>query len=160
MLLQFLETRSNNHLQAKLDHGQYDMNDLIEVRVALNLPYIADSKEFEDYSGETTINGHHYRFVKRKLVNNELVLLCVRDQQKDRLQKAGTDFYKQVNDTPGAEKKSKVPVKLIKGLTSEFTFSALQSLSNRYMESRVEYPVFDESLTSVFSSMPAQPPNV
>ena len=160
MLLQFLESRSNDHLQLKLDHGQYSESDLVEVRVALNLPYINDSKHFEDYSGDTTINGHHYRFVKRKLVNNELVLLCVRDQQKDRLQKAGTDFYKQVNDMPGSEKKSKTaPLKLVKGFANEFTFSTPHCLTSWCIEPRDEYPVFVESFTSVFPSTPVQPPN-
>lgn len=160
MLLQFLEKSSNNTLQAMLDQGQYDLSDLVEVHVPLNLPYITDSKEFEDYSGETTINGHYYRFVKRKLVNNELVLLCVRDEQKDRLQNAGSDFFKQVNDTPGSEKKSKTPLKVVKSLSSEFTFSAPQPFSNSCIEPRDEYPVYDESVTSLSLSTPAQPPNV
>jgi hypothetical protein len=158
-LLQYLEDKNNFTLQAKLDRQQYDPADLVEIRVPLNLPYITDSKDFENYIGETTINGSHYRFVKRKLANNELILLCIRDKEKDQLQKAGTEFFKQVNDTPGAEKKSKSPVKMVKALSNEFTCEQIPLVNSHYAEERDQYPNLQQSYTSVKPSTPAQPPN-
>jgi hypothetical protein len=154
-----LETQSNSSLQAKLDLGQYDVNDLVELHVPLHLPYIADSKDFENYSGEATINGAHYRYVKRKLVNNELILLCIRDKKTDRLQKAGTEFFKQITDTPGSEKKSKSPIKLIKGLANEFTFSKPDPISKCFIDARNKYPVLVQLFTSICPSPLVQPPN-
>ena len=160
VLLQYLEDKSNISLQAKLDHQEYNPTDLVEVRVPLNVPYITDSKEFENYSGETTINGANYRFVKRKLVNNELILLCIRDKEKDQLQKVSTEYFKQVNDTPGAEKKSKtLPLKMVKVLTPEFTCAQIELLNNYCIEKRDQYPILQQSYTSVEPSTPAQPPN-
>ena len=108
-------------MQAKLDNQQYDASDLIELRVPLNLPYISDWKDFENYAGETTINGQHYRYVKRKLEKGELVFLCLPNQNGDQLQKAGNEFFKQVNDIPSTEKKSKQPLKVTKATGNEFT---------------------------------------
>ena len=154
-----LETQSNSSLQAKLDQGQYDVNDLVELHVPLHLPYIADSKDFENYSGEAIINGAHYRYVKRKLVNNELILLCIRDQKTDCLQKAGTEFFKQITDAPGSEKKSKTPAKLVKGLANEFTFSKPEPINKYCLDARDKYPVLEEFFTSICPSPLVQPPN-
>ena len=159
-LLQYLEDRNYHALQAQLDHQEYKPTDLVEVRVSLNLPYISDSKDFETYSGETTINGYHYRFVKRKLVNNELILLCIRDYEKDQLQKASNDFFKQVADAAGAEKKSRTTApKVVKGFTTEFTCTQIASANNYHAEVHAVYPILHQSYTSVTLSTPAQPPN-
>jgi hypothetical protein len=159
MLIEYRESKGDNTFQAKLDRQDYDPTDLVEVKVPLNIPYITDSKDFEDFYGETTINGCHYRFVKRKLVNNELVLLCIPDKEKDRLQKVETEIFKQVNDSPSSEKKSKLPVKIAKGFTSEFTCTEAASLDNLNINASDQYPLLQQSYTSVNLPTPAQPPN-
>lgn len=109
LLINYLETEATTHLQVKLDNGQYDESTLIQIRVPLNMPYIADWDHFEKFEGETQINGIHYKYVKRKIEKGELVLLCIPNQQKTTLQTAKQNFFKLVNDLqqPGAKKESK-----------------------------------------------------
>ena len=159
MIIEYLENKSDDAFQAKLDRQDYDPTDLLEVKVPLNVPYIADSKDFEDYNGETTINGSHYRFVKRKLVNNELILLCIPDKEKDCLQKADTEIFKQVTDTPASEKKSKLPVKVVKGFSAEFTCNQITSAEDFNLQPNDQYPLLQQSYRSVNPPTPAQPPN-
>jgi len=115
------QTRSDASLQAKLDRNQYNDKDLIEVRIPINIPYYTDWSDFESYEGETTINGEHYRYVKRKLVNNELILLCVPNKTKTQLKKAGEEFFKHnadVQQVPGKKSGKEHQVKLT---SSEYT---------------------------------------
>lgn len=109
LLITYFQTQANTNLQAKLDSNQYDESSLIQIRVPLNMPYIADWGHFEQFEGETEINGIHYKYVKRKIENGELVLLCIPNHQKTSLQSAGQSFFKLVNDLqqPGAKKDSK-----------------------------------------------------
>ena len=107
--MNYLGEEVSTHLQAKLDKNQYDESRLIRIKVPLNMPYIADWNDFETFEGETEINGIHYRYVKRKIENGELVLLCIPNEQKTSLQAAEQHFFKLVNDIqqPGAKKDSK-----------------------------------------------------
>jgi hypothetical protein len=159
LLLQYMEKKSNIALQTKLDNQQFNTKDLVELRLPLNLPYITDWKEFETYNGETTINGKHYKYVKRKLCGNELILLCIPDRVTDKLQKAGNDFFKQVNDLPGAEKKSKTPQKAINIFSSEFTHEDVCVVSCLPRPSKTSYSSCQLNYISNYLSIPTPPPN-
>jgi hypothetical protein len=158
-VVQYLENRSNVLLQSKLDKEQFDSKDLFEVRFTLNLPYITDWKEFENYSGETTINGHHYRYVKRKLAGNQLVLLCVPNRESDRLQKAGTEYFKQVNDIPGAEKKSKLPIKIAKAISKDFNFRETDPITTFETKPIIHCSFLQLNYIPFYPATPVQPPN-
>ena len=98
LLSGYLQTQADNHLEARLDKEQYDASRLIEMRVPLNMPYQLNSTDFERYDGEIEINGVHYKYVKRKVDNGQLVLLCLPNETKMKLQGARDEFFKLVND--------------------------------------------------------------
>lgn len=108
MVVNFYSSRSANELQLQLDRSEFDELRLVEVRVPLNMPYVGDWDEFETFAGETEINGINYRYVKRKVENGELVLLCIPDRKTTMLKMAGREMFKLVNDIhPGTKKDSK-----------------------------------------------------
>lgn len=106
----WLENNASRILEARVDNNDFDESSLIELRVPLNTPYLTNvvGSEFEPFSGEIEINGTHYQYVKRKIDNGELVLLCLPNETKTRFQNARVDFFKLVNDlnqsTQGKEK--------------------------------------------------------
>ena len=108
---------------AQLDRNDYDENQLIQIRVPINLPYHNDWQEFERYDGEIEIDGIHYRYVKRKVENGELVLLCLPDESRQMLQTARDDFFRLVNDLQhnSTNKKSDTGNSIaFKSITSEY----------------------------------------
>jgi hypothetical protein len=112
----FLEHKSDLALETRIDNFEYDEANLIEMRVPLNAPYLSDnSSAFERYDGELEINGVHYKYVKRKVENGELVLLCLPNDNKTRFQNSRDDFFKLVNDlnqsTRGKENNSSASFK-------------------------------------------------
>lgn len=98
LLTGFIEQQVNSALEARLDQQDYDESQLIEIRVTLTLPYQTDWADFERVDGETEINGIHYKYVKRKVEKGQLVLLCLPNDTKKRLQTARDDFFRLVND--------------------------------------------------------------
>ena len=153
-----MENRNDIALQQKLDKQQYVSQELIEVRLPVTLPFMNDWSQFESYEGETTINGHHYRYVKRKLEKGELVLLCIPNQNKDNIKKAGDDYFKQVTDLP-AEKKAKNNHKVVKVNINEFTSLDVELFSDYTLNHRLKFPTYHSRYSSFKPATPSHPPN-
>jgi hypothetical protein len=104
----YLENRADNKLAAKLDQNDYNDADLVSIKVAANLPYLANSEAYERINGEIDIKGVTYSYVKRRLYNDSLELLCIPNMVKTGVKRAGNDFYRLANDiaTNNTSKKS------------------------------------------------------
>jgi hypothetical protein len=89
-------------LTVAVDKGDYDSTDLITITIPVNIPYLCDWPEFRRVDGEIEFGGKIYRFVKRKVFNGQMILLCLPDENKTQLQAAGNDFFKSVNDLSSA----------------------------------------------------------
>jgi len=145
-------------LQDQLNKQEYAEQELIELRVPLHLPYVSDWNEFQSYEGETTINGHHYRYVKRKLEKGVLVLLCIPNENKDNISKAGDDYFKQVNDLP-LEKKAKNNQKILKSGFNDFCYLDPGLFEPFPMNGGQEFSIFPLHFSSIKPATPGQPPN-
>jgi hypothetical protein len=111
-------------LETKLDHSDYDEAALIELRIPLNAPYLSgNSTDFERFDGEIEIDGIHYKYLKRKVVNDELVLLCLPNESKNRIHNSRVEFFKLVNDLnhPASQGKEKNSSSTSKNFISFFT---------------------------------------
>src|SRR5688572_8694630 len=93
-----MQHRADQTLEAQFDRNDYDEAQLLEMRVPLNMPYQTYSSGFERIDGEIEVDGIHYKYVKRKIENGELVLLCLPNQAKMQIESASNAFYKLVND--------------------------------------------------------------
>ncbi len=93
-----MEKEATVRLEKKLDAGNYDRSDLVEVKIPLNLPYYTDWAEYEDFNGEAEYKGEVYQYVKRKIVADTLYILCIPHTEKNDLQIAKSDFFKSVNN--------------------------------------------------------------
>lgn len=162
ILADFLQQKADIELEARLDQADYDESQLIELRVTLNLPYQTNWTDFERVDGAIEINGIHYKYVKRKVQDGQLVLMCLPHEEKMRLQTARDDFFKLVNDLqhPSQNKKS--------DNSQSFSFN---SFSTEYWSQRNDWslaallsqPLHYQHANAViktgcFTSTPEQPP--
>jgi hypothetical protein len=86
-------------LETQLDSDQYDTSQLILLKVPIrDLAYYNSSSRFERAFGEIESGGIHYRYVKERLYNDSLELLCIPDNEATRFQSAGNEFFSLVND--------------------------------------------------------------
>ncbi len=82
----------------------YNDNELTVLKVPMSLPYFTNWTAFERYDGSIEIDGHHYEYVKRKIVNDTLILLCLPNAEKDKLASTKSSFEKLISgqsDTNG-----------------------------------------------------------
>lgn len=98
LLFYALEKSADNKITAAIDKNNYNDADLITLTVPLSMPYIQDSKDFERKDGEITLNGKVYHYVKQKISQGNLVLLCLPDEQKTQLQNAKSNYCKLTNE--------------------------------------------------------------
>lgn len=100
-----LADNADQQLEARLDNNQYDEASLIEVKVPLNMPYQNEQADFERHYGEMDFNGQHLTYVKRKIENGYLVLKCIPNHSRQKIEAAGNDYFKLANgldqDHPG-----------------------------------------------------------
>jgi hypothetical protein len=148
-------------LEQKLDNDDYDETQLIEIKVPIDLPYQTNWKEFERFDGEIEVEGIHYKYVKRKVFNDSLVLLCLPNEGKMKLQSARDEFFKLVNDLQNpSHKKSdksnsltvKVPVSEYYNQQNTWFIPKLTALNLIFSSAN---PTFH---STVFQVTPEQPP--
>lgn len=120
LLSDYLQHRADTQLESQLDQQQYNEASLIEIRIPLNMPYQNVSSDFERYDGDIEFNGIHYKYVKRKVANGELVLLCLPNENRMRLLNARDEFFKLVNDLQQSPDKSSTPSNSIKNPITEY----------------------------------------
>jgi hypothetical protein len=159
LLSDYLQHRADTRLESQLDQNQYNEASLIEIRIPLNMPYQNVSSDFERYDGDIEYNGIHYKYVKRKVANGELVLLCLPNENRMRLQNARDEFFKLVNDLQNAPDKSPVPSHTVKNPVTEYWqqqniwhFEALAAQQHHYASYTTVIPPSPPITT------PAQPP--
>jgi cbb3-type cytochrome oxidase subunit 3 len=105
----YAEKKADRQLEARLDKNEYQEDDLITIKIPLNIPYQLDRYQFERVDGEFSFNGKIYKYVKRKVVDGNIILLCIPDANKMSLKKARTDFGNGANDIASSSTNKKIP---------------------------------------------------
>ncbi|MDR3715163.1 MAG: hypothetical protein P4L51_20305 [Puia sp.] len=99
LLLSCWQNRAGRQLEARLDVQQYDESQLVSIKVpAPHLSSYSLSGQFQRTSGQVSINGVWYRYVKKRLYNDSLEYICIPDQASTLLQSAANDLFRQSND--------------------------------------------------------------
>jgi hypothetical protein len=98
LVVNYLQHKADIHLEALLDDNQYDDSRLIELKIPIHLAYQSSWASYERYDGEVEMNGTIYKYVKRKVANDTLYLMCIPNTKKMNLETARDDFFKNTND--------------------------------------------------------------
>ena len=152
-----IEDNATAKLEQKISAGSYNEDQLVEIRIPLNMPYYSD-KDYEEVYGETDWNGEHYRYVKRKVSNNTLYLLCLPDTENTSIAKVKNEYTKAVNDVP-ANKGSQQKNTFIKLMTSEFQSNETSIVENVFSTATLSFINKNVDAKDLFISLTeAQPP--
>ena len=65
-LFYIVEQKATATLEESISAGTYSDDQLVEIKIPLNMPYYSDM-DYQVVYGETEWNGRHYRYVKRKV---------------------------------------------------------------------------------------------
>lgn len=100
----YAERNGDAAMETKLDRDQYNENELISITIPLDNPYQLEQKSFQRAYGEITVGGKNFKYVKRKVSNGNLILLCISDTRKMILKKAKADYGSSSIDLTGTGK--------------------------------------------------------
>lgn len=107
MVLRLMINQSNRQTANMIQKGSYNEDDLVHIKIPVLLPYSTNWSEYETYEGEVEFEGIYYKFVKRKVANDTLHLLCLPDFKLTRLQITKDRYAGQLNDShPSSNEKS------------------------------------------------------
>ena len=159
-MIYYLEEKATVRLEQKLESGDYDEAMLVEVKIPLQLPYYTNWSHYERHYGETEWNGQNYQYVKRKLYNDTLYLLCIPHTEKNNIQTAAADIFRSVNNIQhdGVPQKSHQP-SVIKLMLSEFLETETSFDASPISDIQLSLIAKSVYLYSQFNPLtPAQPP--
>jgi hypothetical protein len=133
MLNAWLEDRATEKLQVQLDDNQYNERELLSIKVpATHLSYYNNSEKFEPVRGQIEVGGMQYSFVKRRLYNDSIELLCIPNAEAMHFKRANYDYFKLVYDLqkPGGKKTGSHSFKRFTSVY--YTINDLYQLENIY----------------------------
>ena len=154
LLVSYLEDQNNSRLEAKLDISEYNESELISFKVsAAHLSYYTNSRPFERVDGQVEINGISYKYVKRRLYNDSIEMLCIPNVVSMQFEYAKDIFFKITNDLQNTtQNKKSGPHSESKSfdvagyytinnfpLAEDLFFSSLKSMDNYYFHSTFPY---------------------
>lgn len=105
-VFQYFISLSDKDAVIRIDKTVYKDAELVEIAIPLNMPYMQSQDEYERCDGSIEFNGTHYNYVKRKVSNDTLHLLCLPNAQKTQLYATKIDYTKQLSDAPSGKKGS------------------------------------------------------
>ena len=107
LFVSFMVNNVDQSLEATLDQKNYNENQLISIKKPINLPYYNNTKNFTRAYGEVELNGVHYKYVKSRIYNDSLEMLCIPNTSKQQLLESKDKFTDVVFDLQkDANKKS------------------------------------------------------
>jgi len=159
----YLQHKSNVNLEAALDSNSYDESQLVELKIAVHLPYQTSWTSYQRYDGEININGTSYKYVKRKLSNDTLYLMCIPNTKKMRLETAKNDFFKNSNDLAQTDHSknsdnSKSVTKNLQTVYDDASFG-INILSPLMLNQKAWLPANADNAISSAHIIPGQPPD-
>ncbi len=158
----YLEQKADVQLESQLDNNNYDESELITIKVpAEHLSSYTLSRQFERVDGQIEVNGIEYKYVKRRVFNDSLELLCIPNQQVMQLQNAKDNFFKLVNDLQhtGQSKKGDSHSGSSKNFSTEYyTVHDSFKLNHLSVTTSQSPSYYAENLPFVYSLTEEQPP--
>ncbi|MDB5249930.1 MAG: hypothetical protein JWQ40_4324 [Segetibacter sp.] len=163
-MFDYAKQQSDVRLEASLDKNEYDESELVTIKIPITLPYQNNWDDFERVDGEFTVDGKIYKYVKRKIADGHLVLLCLPDHNKMRLESAKTEFFKYANDlvqNHNSKKSDNSKSGVFKNLWSEYDSNTMVFTAANFNSEIIHAVAGSVNLfPSSPHSSPEQPPEI
>jgi hypothetical protein len=163
LLFYYLQQKNDARLEAQFDNNSYDDSQLVELKIPVHLPYQNSWPTYQRFDGEIELNGTMYKYVKRRLANDTLYLMCIPNSKKMRLEVAKNDFYNISNDLAQDDhsQKSDHSRSLFRNIRPFYDGSSfLITISNPFTTSHPTWPLLSsEKFHSSTIATPWQPPD-
>ncbi len=146
-------------MEVQLDNNNYDESQLISIKVPITyLPYYNNSKTFERVDGQIEIHGTPYKYVKRRIYNDSLELLCIPNATAMKLQTTKNEFFKFVNDLQLGKKSESHPRSVKIPSINEYISNEPLQFGDLYCTSSMKSHPFSANIPPSYSLTEEHPP--
>ncbi|HVW98423.1 MAG TPA: hypothetical protein VHA56_20825 [Mucilaginibacter sp.] len=121
LLHTYLEYKTESFFNEQSAKGKYNIHDLVEIKLPINMPGITGWSEYENISGQIQFQDECYNYVRMKLTPHFMYLMCVPNYDHTQLIGENIIHAKGVKDIP-VPKKDHVPADRI-ATTQIFQYS-------------------------------------
>jgi hypothetical protein len=152
-----LSYRTEKFYKEQIAKNNYNVNDLTEIKIPVNMPNIAEWTEYENVSGSIRFEDNSYNYVKMKITHNFMYLMCVPNYETTHLSGDNVLTAKHIKDIP-VPKKDHLPFGKTNAL-EKFQFNFLQFAFNIPAKSIKIFTIGPvQKVSSNCLDIPEQPP--
>lgn len=139
----------------KLSKDEYSGSDAIIIKVPVSVPYSINDNQYESVDGKFAYNHETYRIVKKRMMNDTIFIVCVKDHVEGKIRKQMDEVARSTSDSPQNDKSSFSTLSFIKDYLPVST-----SLKNDINPWIVEmgYSSFQNHYSFLLKSIILQPP--
>jgi hypothetical protein len=98
MYLHYLEVQHDTVLEKRMDENSYDPSAVFILKSPVTLPYYTNSETYERVNGSVEVEGIAYKYIKRRIYNDSIELVCLPNPKKQQLESARDLFFQLAND--------------------------------------------------------------
>ncbi len=158
-IINYFKQVAFSDLNTNIEKKNFSTDDLVEIKIPLNNPYISDHN-YEDAYGETKVKGKYYQYVKKKISENTLYLMCLPNDKKEILNDTKNKLAE--NNITSNKNNSKNPIQhYTKILQAEFLEINRITFENVYalQQNAKSFSLFNNKLKPQFIQLKdLQPP--
>jgi hypothetical protein len=107
-LYEYCLFKTDRLFNEQISQNRYKLDDLVEVKVPVNMPTIGDWKDYTYISGQVQLKSGLYNYVKIKMTRDTIFLMCIPNYRETRLIKQNIIDARKIADIP-VNKKERVP---------------------------------------------------
>lgn len=158
LLRQLASYRAERIFNERVGKGLYNINDLTEIKIPVNMPNIADWSRYENVSGQIQFQNTSYNYVKMRMTRSAMYLLCVPNYQTTKLSDDNIINLSGVKDIP-IPKKDHVPVgNTILIEAGQVSFDNFAFAAPVKEEAKTNTPLIVQQVICHSLDIPEQPP--
>ena len=105
---EYLVYKSDKLFSRQISLNHYNIDDLTEIRIQVNMPGISDWRSYENLHGRVQFENTAYNYVKIKMTRNAIYLVCIPNYATTHLSDQNIINARQIPDIP-VPKKDHVP---------------------------------------------------
>jgi len=151
MVAHYYAEKSTIDLQISVDQKKYNEAELVSLKLPLNQPYIINTDGYESLEGNMDYNGVNYQFIKKRIINDTLEIVCIPNMTRTQIDNNNEDFAKQLSDIVNASTSKKSGgSQSLKFFISDFTqehhfdlYSFVARATLKYNIKNAKYSSFD-----------------
>lgn len=156
-LYQFMVYKSNKYFAEQTAKGLYNVKDLTEIVIPVDMPGIRDWQHYENIHGQIQFGNNSYNYQKMRVTSRAIYLMCTPNYETTRLADKNIINAKDVKENPVPQKEHVPFGKIIMQDNLNFTFVQFEfSCPIKYTQQTAVHPV--QQLIPAHQDIPEQPP--